>query len=200
MNKLHRINIDYFKMDDNGDIYCHFGKSIVCKVEKGCGQDGDPVCFYYRGQKLNGPDTRVGDIVYMHHNGPRTTWVLDKKPEDPRFALLWEAGFSSSSRIKVDDPYPARVISALREKAFGYTWTKGPENWSVNEYIRFVGEGLSHPTIIRDDSNMVKVALYSGSNGLDDYCQWYMADDATLADVEAALLSERRWNEDNPHL
>ena len=204
MGKMHRIVDSRFKMDENGELVCRLGMSIDCRVKTGWGQEGDPVEFYYRNQKLNGPETRVGDIIYMDHDGPRTSWLIAKKPRDPRLLLLWEFGYRSSTRVKVEDPSPATVIRALRTKAFGFDYTDGlgHTNWAWNEYGAFIGDGFKKPNLIKDNDGEVKVALYSGKVYVGDstFCQWYMRDDATLADVRAALLADSSLNKTHPLL
>lgn len=200
MSKLHRINSDRFTMDQVGEIITHFGMSIECRVESGWGQKGDPVGFYYKGQKLSGPETRVGDVVFMDHDGPRTTWVLGKKPRDPRLALLWEFGFRSATRIKVEEPTPGEVIYGLRKAAFGTAYTEGPGKYNScwNEAGCFIGDGFTSPTFIKDNNGKVLVALYSGRvfGGNSGFCQWFMAEDATLEDVKSALIADGSCNDE----
>ena len=205
MAKLHRINMENFKMDTEGELTCQFGMSIDCRVKTGWGQEGDPVEFYYRNQKLNGPKTRVGDIIYMDHDGPRTTWVLGRKPRDPRLALLWEFGYRSATRIKVEEPSPREVIYGLRKAAFGYAYTDGPSKYNSywNEAGCFIGDGFTSPTIIKDSTgDKVLVALYSGRVYIGDssFCQWFMAEDASIADVKSALLADCSCNKEHPLL
>lgn len=204
MGKMHRINSDCFKMDDSGELTCRFGMSIICKVETGWGQEGDLVSFHYNGQKLSGPVTHVGDIVFMEHDGPRTTWVLGKKPRDPRLSLLWEFGYRSSTRVQVKDRTCREVAYELRKQAFGYAYTDGPSkfNSSWNEGGCFIGDSFSSPTFIKDDNGEVIVALYSGRrfSGNSGFCQWFMAENATLADVKSALLADSSLNKEHPLL
>ena len=204
MGKLHKIDIVRFRMDANGEIVSRFGMSIDCKVESGWGQEGDPVGFYYNGQKLAGPETRIGDIIFMDHDGPRTTWVLGRKPRDPRLSLLWEFGYSSATRIKVEEHSVAAVCYELRKEAFGYAYTDGPSvfNSSWNEYGAFIGDGFTSPAIIKNSNGEVLVALYSGRrfNGDSGFCQWFMAENATLADVKSALLADNSLNKEHPLL
>lgn len=205
MAKLHRIDTNRFTMDRNGEIVARFGMSIECRVETGWGQEGDPVGFYYKGQKLSGPETRVGDVVFMDHDGPRTSWVIGKKPRDPRLALLWEFGYRSATRIKVEEPSPREVIYGLRKAAFGTAYTEGPSKYNSywNEAGCFIGDGFESPTIITDQSSgNVKVALYSGRVYIGDssFCQWFMAEDASIADVKSALLANCSCNKEHPLL
>lgn len=204
MAKLHRIDTNRFTMDHNGEIVARFGMSIDCKVKFGWGQEGDPVEFYYRDQKLNGPETRVGDIIYMDHDGPRTTWVIGKKPRDSRLALLWEFGYRASTRVQVEDSSPREVAYALRAKAFGTAYTEGPSRYNSywNDYGAFVGDGFKSPTIIKNAKGEVLVALYSGRvYGADSsFCQWFLADKATIGDVKSALLADCSCNKEHPLL
>lgn len=204
MAKLHRIDTNRFTMDANGELACQFGMSIICRVKTGWGQDGDPVEFYYKGQRLAGPETHVGDVVFMEHDGPRTTWVLGKKPRDPRLALLWEFGFRSATRIKVEEPTPREVIYGLRKAAFGTAYTEGPGKYNScwNEAGCFIGDGFTSPTIIQDTKGNVLVALYFGRVYIGDssFCQWFMADKATLEDVKSALLANCSLNKEHPLL
>ena len=205
MGKMHRINTEYFRMDENGEIFCQFGMSVICRVKTGWGQEGDPVQFYYRDQKLVGPETHVGDVVFMEHDGPRTTWVIARKPRDPRLALLWEFGYRSATRIKVEEPSPREVIYELRKTAFGTVYTEGPSRYNSywNEGGCFIGDGFVSPTIIKDQSaGNVKVALYSGRVYIGDssFCQWFMAENASLADVKAALIADNSLNKKHPLL
>ena len=201
---MHRIVDSRFKMDENGELVCRLGMSIDCRVKTGWGQEGDPVEFYYRNQKLNGPETRVGDIVFMEHDGPRTTWVLGKKPRDPRLSLLWEFGYRSSTRVQVEESSPANVMYALRSNAFGADYTDGPNkyNWAWNDDNCFIGDGFTKPTIIKDSLGKVLVALYSGRMFNHDsyFCQWFMNERATIADVKSALLADCSLNKEHPLL
>ena len=205
MAKLHRIDTNRFTMDRNGEIVARFGMSIDCRVKFGWGQEGDPVEFYYNNQKLLGPETRVGDVIFMDHDGPRTTWVLGKKPRDPRLALLWEFGYRSATRIRVEETTVANICYELRKKAFGYAYTDGPSkfNSSWNEYGAFIGDGFTSPTIIKDSTgDKVLVALYRGRvfGGDSSFCQWFMVEDASIADVKSALLANCSCNKEHPLL
>ena len=205
MGKMHRINTEYFRMDENGEIFCQFGMSVICRVESGWGQEGDPVGFYFRGQKLEGPETHIGDIIYMDHDGPRTTWVLSKKPRDPRLLLLWEFGYRSATRIRVEETTVANICYELRKKAFGYAYTDGPSkfNSSWNEYGAFIGDGFTSPTIIKDSTgDKVLVALYRGRafSGDSSFCRWFMNEKATITDVKSALLADCSLNQKHPLL
>ena len=204
MGKLHNIDITRFRMDANGEVVSRLGMSIDCIVESGWGADGDPVGFYYNNQKLDGPTTRIGDTIFMEHDGPRTTWVIGKKPRDPRLALLWEFGYRSSTRIRVEDSSAANICYELRKAAFGYAYTDGPSqhNSSWNEYGAFVGDGFTSPTFIKNSNGEVLVALYSGRrfNGDSGFCQWFLADTATLEDVKSALLADCSLNQKHPLL
>lgn len=204
MGKLHRIDTTRFNLDANGELVARFGMSIDCIVKTGWGQEGDPVEFYYRGQKLVGPETRVGDIIYMDHDGPRTTWVLGKKPSDPRLELLWEFGYRSSTRIDVTEPLPGEVVYELRARAFGTAYTEGPSrcNSCWNEHGVFIGDGFKFPTIIKNAKGEVLVALYSGRvfGGNSGFCQWFMAEKATLEDVKSALIAKSSCNKVHPLL
>ena len=168
------------------------------------GQEGDPVQFYYRDQKLVGPETRVGDVVFMEHDGPRTTWVLSKKPRDPRLLLLWEFGYRSSTRIRVEETTVANICDEMRKKAFGYAYTDGPSkfNSSWNEYGAFIGDGFTSPTIIKDSTGKVLVALYRGRafSGNSSFCQWFMDGNATLSDIKSALRADCTCNKEHPLL
>ena len=205
MGKLHHVDIARFSMNDSGEIVSRFGMSIECRVESGWGQEGDPVGFYFRGQKLEGPETHIGDIIYMDHDGPRTTWVLSKKPRDPRLLLLWEFGYRSATRIRVEETTVANICYELRKKAFGYAYTDGPSkfNSSWNEYGAFIGDGFTSPTIIKDSTgDKVLVALYRGRvfNGDASFCQWFMDGSATLSDIKSALRADCTCNEEHPLL
>ena len=205
MGKLHHVDIARFSMNDSGEIVSRFGMSIECRVEYGWGQEGDPVGFYFRGQKLEGPETHIGDIIYMDHDGPRTTWVLSKKPRDPRLLLLWEFGYRSATRIRVEETTVANICDEMRKKAFGYAYTDGPSkfNSSWNEYGAFIGDGFTSPTIIKDSTgDKVLVALYRGRvfNGDASFCQWFMDGNATLSDIKSALRADCTCNEEHPLL
>ena len=205
MGKLHHISSECFSMNQNGEIMARFGMSIICRVETGWGQDGDLVGFYYNDKKLSGPETRIGDDIFMDHDGPRTSWVIGKKPRDPRLALLWEFGYRSSTRIRVEDSSTANICYELRKAAFGYAYTDGPSqhNSSWNEYGAFVGDGFTSPTIIKDSTgDKVLVALYRGRvfGGDSSFCQWFMAEDASIADVKSALLANCSCNKEHPLL
>ena len=204
MSKLHHIISDHFHMDNNGELICRLGMSIICRVEVGWGQDGDLVGFYYNDKKLSGPETRVGDVIFMDHDGPRTSWVLGKKPRDPRLQLLWEFGYRKSTRVQVEETTVANVVYELRSNAFGIDYTEGPNkyNWAWNDDGCFIGDGFSKPTIVKDNSGKVLVALYSGRvfNHDTSYCQWFMAEDATMADVKSALLADNSLNKRSPLL
>ena len=204
MGKLHHIDSARFVMDTNGEMTARFGMSIVCRVETGWGQDGDLVGFYYNDKKLEGPEAKVGDVVFMDHDGPRTQWVIGKKPRDPRLQLLWEFGYRASTRIRVEDPSVASVCYELRKKAFGTAYTEGPSRYSSywNEGGCFIGDGFTSPTIIKDSSDKVLVALYSGRvYGADStFCQWFMNEKATIADVKSALLANCSCNKEHPLL
>ena len=204
MGKMHRINTEYFRMDENGEIFCQFGMSVICRVKTGWGQEGDPVQFYYRDQKLVGPETRIGDVVFMEHDGPRTSWVIARKPRDPRLSLLWEFGYRASTRVRVEDPSVAAVCYELRKKAFGTAYTEGPSRYNSawNEAGCFIGDGFASPTIIKDSTDKVLVALYCGRVfGADSsFCQWFMDGNATLSDVKSALLADCTCNKEHPLL
>lgn len=203
-SKLHHIDINRFKMDIHGEISCVLGMSILCRVESGWGQEGDPVAFYFRGQRLAGPKVYIGDNIYMNHFGSETTWVIAKKPCDPRLSLLWEFGYRSSTRVRVEDPSVSAVCYELRKKAFGFDYTDGcgHTNWAWNEYGAFIGDGFTSPTIIKKPSGKVLVALYKGRMyiGNSGFCQWFLADEATIADVKAALLADCSLNKEHPLL
>ena len=204
MGKMHRINTEYFRMDENGEIFCQFGMSITCRVKTGWGQEGDPVQFYYRDQKLSGPETMIGDVIFMEHDGPRTSWVIARKPRDPRLLLLWEFGYRSATRIRVEETTVANICDEMRKKAFGYAYTDGPSkfNSSWNEYGAFIGDGFTSPTIIKDSTGKVLVALYRGRafSGNSSFCQWFMDGNATLSDVKSALLADCSLNKEHPLL
>ena len=205
MGKLHHISSERFSMNQNGEIMARFGMSIECRVKTGWGQEGDPVQFYYRDQKLVGPETRVGDVVFMEHDGPRTTWVLSKKPRDPRLLLLWEFGYRSATRIRVEETTVANICYELRKKAFGTAYTEGPSRYNSywNDYGAFVGDGFKSPTIIKNaKGDEVLVALYSGRvYGADSsFRQWFMNESATLDDVKSALLADCSLNQKHPLL
>ena len=197
MAKLHVINEKYFKMSDSMEIFCQFGMSILCRVETGWGQEGDLVGFYYKGQKLDGPETHVGDIIYMDHDGPRTTWVIGKKPRDPRLALLWEFGYRSATRIRVAEPSVDMVLHELKVHAgFDYPVVSDPSesDWGWREPI--IERPSKKPIIITDNTgNNVLVALFAGYKGSGrTYCYWFMADNATIADVKSALIASSETN------
>ena len=202
MAKLHVINEKYFKMSDSMEVFCQFGMSILCRVETGWGQEGDLVGFYYKGQKLDGPEVRVGDIVYMDHDGPRTSWVIGKKPRDPRLSLLWEFGYRSATRVRVEDPSPTRVIHKLRVRA-GFEYPNdsdpGPGDWTWREPI--IERESKKPVIIKDATGNVLVALYAGyvRSGR-TYCYWFMNESASLADIKSALLASSISNKEHPLL
>lgn len=204
MGKLHHISSERFSMNQNGEIMARFGMSIECRVKTGWGQEGDPVQFYYRDQKLVGPETRVGDVVFMEHDGPRTSWVIARKPRDPRLSLLWEFGYRASTRVRVEDPSVAAVCHELRKKAFGTAYTEGPSRYNSawNEAGCFIGDGFASPTIIKDSTDKVLVALYCGRVfGADSsFCQWFMDGNATLSDVKSALLADCSLNQKHPLL
>ena len=204
MGKLHHISSERFSMNQNGEIMARFGMSIECRVKTGWGQEGDPVQFYYRDQKLVGPETRVGDVVFMEHDGPRTSWVIARKPRDPRLSLLWEFGYRASTRVRVEDPSVAAVCNELRKKAFGTAYTEGPSRYNSawNEAGCFIGDGFASPTIIKDSTDKVLVALYCGRVfGADSsFCQWFMDGNATLSDVKSALLADCTCNKEHPLL
>ena len=205
MGKLHHISSERFSMNQNGEIMARFGMSIECRVKTGWGQEGDPVQFYYRDQKLEGPETHIGDIIYMDHDGPRTTWVLSKKPRDPRLLLLWEFGYRSATRIRVEETTVANICYELRKKAFGTAYTEGPSRYNSywNDYGAFVGDGFKSPTIIKNaKGDEVLVALYSGRvYGADSsFRQWFMNESATLDDVKSALLADCSLNQKHPLL
>ena len=204
MGKLHHVDIARFSMNDSGEIVSRFGMSIECRLESGWGQEGDPVQFYYRDQKLVGPETRVGDVVFMEHDGPRTSWVIARKPRDPRLSLLWEFGYRASTRVRVEDPSVAAVCYGLRKKAFGTAYTEGPSRYNSawNEAGCFIGDGFASPTIIKDSTDKVLVALYCGRVfGADSsFCQWFMDGNATLSDVKSALLADCTCNKEHPLL
>ena len=204
MGKLHHISSERFSMNQNGEIMARFGMSIECRVKTGWGQEGDPVQFYYRDQKLVGPETRIGDVVFMEHDGPRTSWVIGKKPRDPRNSLLWEFGYRSATRIRVEDPSVAAVCYELRKKAFGYAYTDGPSRYNSawNEAGCFIGDGFTSPTIIKDSTDKVLVALYRGRvSGADStFCRWFMNEKATITDVKSALLADCSLNQKHPLL
>ena len=198
MAKLHRISTDRFTMDANGELACQFGMSIICRVKTGWGQDGDPVEFYYKGQRLAGPETHVGDVVFMEHDGPRTTWVLGRKPRDPRLSLLWEFGYRASTRVKVEDPSVDSVVHELRIRA-GFEYPEDPTDWAWREPLPC---GSKKPTVIKDTSGNVLVALYAGRVvGRDTtYCQWFMSEAATMADIKSALITRSSVNKRHPLL
>ena len=205
MGKLHHVDIARFSMNDSGEIVSRFGMSIECMVESGWGHEGDPVGFYFRGQKLEGPETHIGDIIYMDHDGPRTTWVLGKKPRDPRLLLLWEFGYRSSTRIRVEETTVANICYELRKKAFGTAYTEGPSRYNSawNEAGCFIGDGFASPTIIKNaKGDEVLVALYSGRvYGADSsFCQWFMNEKATITDIKSALLADCSLNQKHPLL
>lgn len=195
---LHRIILERFKMDINFELTCKLGMSILCRVESGWGQEGDPVAFYFRGQRLAGPEVHIGDNIYMNHMGSETTWVVAKKPRDPRLSLLWEFGYRSSTRIRVDDRSPKDVVHALRVQA-GFEYPDEPDDWGWREPLPC---GSKKPNIIKDQNGKVLVALYSGRTiGRDTtYCQWYLAEEATTDDVKAALIAHRASNANHPLL
>lgn len=198
MAKLHRINMENFKMDTEGELTCQFGMSIICKVEMGWGQEGDPVSFYCKGQKLSGPETHVGDSIFMDHRGPETTWLIAKKPRDPRLALLWKFGYRASTRVNVEDHSVDRVVHELRIRA-GFEYPDEPENWAWREPLPC---GSKKPTVIKDASGNVLVALYAGRVvGRDTtYCQWFMSEGATMADIKSALITRSSVNKRHPLL
>ena len=205
MGKLHHVDIARFSMNDSGEIVSRFGMSIECRLESGWGQEGDPVQFYYRDQKLVGPETRVGDVIFMEHDGPRTSWVIARKPRDPRLSLLWEFGYRASTRVQVEDSSPSEVVYTLRAQAFGTAYTEGPSkfNSSWNEYGAFIGDGFTSPTIIKDSTgDKVLVALYRGRVfGADSsFCRWFMNEKATITDVKSALLADCSLNQKHPLL
>ena len=199
MGKLHHVVENCFRMDDNGEITCRFGMSIDCRVKTGWGQEGDPVEFYYREQKLSGPETRVGDVIFMDHDGPRTSWVIGKKPRDPRLSLLWEFGYRASTRVNVEEHSIDRVVHELRVRA-GFEYPDSdPTDWSWREPLPC---GSRKPTIITDAAGNVLVALYAGRvMGHDTtYCQWYMNEAATMADIKSALIARSSVNKRHPLL
>ena len=200
MGKLHHIDSARFVMDTNGEITARFGMSIVCRVETGWGQDGDLVGFYYKGQRLTGPETRVGDIVFMDHDGPRTTWVLGRKPKDPRLELLWEFGYRASTRIRVAEPSVVVVLHELRVHAgFEYPTASDPTDWAWRPPI--LERESKKPVLIKDNTGNVLVALYAGYVGSGrTYCHWFMADNATITDVKSALLASSKTNKEHPLL
>ena len=205
MGKMHRINTEYFRMDENGEIFCQFGMSVICRVKTGWGQEGDPVQFYYRDQKLVGPETRIGDVVFMEHDGPRTSWVIARKPRDPRLSLLWEFGYRASTRVQVEETTVANICDEMRKKAFGYAYTDGPSKFNSywNDYGAFVGDGFKSPTIIKNaKGDEVLVALYSGRvYGADStFCRWFMNEKATITDVKSSLLADCSLNQKDPLL
>lgn len=204
MGKLHHISSERFSMYQNGEIMARFGMSIECRVEFGWGQDGDLVGFYYNDKKLSGPETRIGDDIFMDHDGPRTSWVIGKKPRDPRLSLLWEFGYRSATRVRVEDPSIAAVCYELRKAAFGYAYTDGPSqhNSAWNEAGCFIGDGFASPTIIKDSTDKVLVALYCGRVfGADSsFRQWFMNESATLDDVKSALRADCTCDEEHPLL
>ena len=192
MSKLHHISGDYFHMDDNGELTCRFGMSIICKVETGWGQEGDLVSFCCKGQKLSGPETHVGDIIFMDHRGPETSWLIAKKPRDPRLKLLWEFGYRSNTRVKVEEPSVNSVVHELRVHA-GFEYPNVPDDWSWREPLPC---GSRKPTVVKDAGDNVLVALYAGRVvGRDTtYCQWYMNEAATMADIKSALIAHSSVN------
>lgn len=200
MAKLHRVVENCFRMDDNGEITCHFGMSIICRVETGWGKIGDLVGFYYKGQKLAGPETHVGDAIFMDHDGPRTSWVIAKKPRDPRLSLLWEFGYRSTTRIRVAEPSVDVVLHELRVHAgFDYPVVSDPSDWGWREPI--IERPSKKPVIIKDRIGNVLVALYAGYMGSGrTYCYWFMSDTATVADVKSALLTSSKTNKEHPLL
>ena len=204
MGKLHHISSERFSMNQNGEIMARFGMSIECRVKSGWGQDGDLVEFYYNDKKLSGPETMIGDVIFMDHDGPRTSWVIGKKPRDPRLSLLWEFGYRASTRVRVDDPSVAAVCYGLRKKAFGTAYTEGPSRYNSawNEAGCFIGDGFKSPTIIKNAKGDVLVALYSGRVfGADtSFCQWFMNEATTLDDVKSALLADYSLNQKHPLL
>ena len=204
MGKLHHISSERFSMNQNGEIMARFGMSIECRVESGWGQDGDLVGFYYNDKKLSGPETRIGDDIFMDHDGPRTSWVIGKKPRDPRLSLLWEFGYRSATRVRVEDPSVGTVCYELRKKAFGTAYTEGPSRYNSawNEAGCFIGDGFASPTIIKDSTDKVLVALYCGRVfGADSsFRQWFMNESATLDDVKSALLADCSLNQKHPLL
>ena len=204
MGKLHHISSERFSMNQNGEIMARFGMSIDCRVKSGWGQDGDPVQFYYRDQKLSGPETMIGDVIFMDHDGPRTSWVIGKKPRDPRLSLLWEFGYRSATRVRTADPSVAAVCYELRKKAFGTAYTEGPSRYNSywNEAGCFIGDGFASPTIIKDSTGKVLVALYSGRvyGGDCSFRQWFMNEKATITDVKSALLADCSLNKEHPLL
>ena len=200
MGKMHRIVDSRFKMDENGELVCRLGMSIDCQVKTGWGREGDPVEFYYHGQKLDGPKTHVGDNIYMDHDGPRTSWIIAKKPRDPRLSLLWEFGFRSSTRVNVEDHSADSVVHELRVHAgFEYPDDSDPTDWAWREPLPC---GTRKPIIVKDNSGNVMVALYSGRvSGRDTgYCQWFMAENASLADIKSALIADSSLNKEHPLL
>ena len=197
--KMHRIALERFKMDINTELTCLLGMSILCRIESGWGQEGDPVAFYYKGHRLaGGPTVHIGDNIFMDHRGPRTTWVIARKPRDPRLFLLWEFGYRSATRVRVEDSSPREVIHALRTHA-GFEYPDEPDDWTWREPLPC---GSKKPTVIKDDSGNVLVALYAGKVvGRDTgYCQWFMAENANLADVKAALIARSAINKRHPLL
>ena len=204
MGKLHHISSERFSMNQNGEIVARFGMSIECRVKSGWGQDRDLVEFYYNDKKLSGPETRIGDDIFMDHDGPRTSWVIGKKPRDPRLSLLWEFGYRSATRVRVEDPSVVAVCYELRKKAFGTAYTEGPSRYNSawNEAGCFIGDGFASPTIIKDSTDKVLVALYCGRVfGADSsFRQWFMNESATLDDVKSALLADCSLNQKHPLL
>ena len=200
MSKLHIINEKYFKMSDSMEVFCQFGMSILCRVETGWGKIGDPVGFYYKGQKLSGPETHVGDAIFMDHDGPHTSWIIAKKPRDPRLSLLWEFGYRSATRIRVAEPSADAVLHELRVRA-GFEYADDPtdDNWAWKEPI--IERPSKKPVIIKDAKGNVLVALYAGYVGSGrTYCYWFMREDASLADIKSALLASSESNKRHPLL
>ena len=140
----------------------------------------------------------------MEHDGPRTSWVIARKPRDPRLSLLWEFGYRSATRIRVEETTVANICDEMRKKAFGYAYTDGPSkfNSSWNEYGAFIGDGFTSPTIIKASTGKVLVALYRGRafSGNSSFCQWFMDDNATITDVKSALLADCSLNQKHPLL
>ena len=203
--KMHRIALERFKMDINTELTCLLGMSILCRIEGGWGQEGDPVAFYYKGHRLAGPTVHIGDNIFMDHDGPRTTWVIARKPRDPRLSLLWEFGYRSATRVQVADSSPSEVAYTLRAQAFGTAYTEGPSRYNSywNDYGAFVGDGFKSPTIIKNAKvNEVLVALFSGRvYGADStFCRWFMSEKATITDVKSALLADCSLNQKHPLL
>ena len=198
MSKLHIINEKYFKMSDSMEVFCQLGMSILCRVETGWGKIGDPVGFYYKGQKLSGPETHVGDAIFMDHDGPYTSWIIAKKPRDPRLSLLWEFGYRSSTRINVEDPSVDSVVHALRIHA-GFEYADGPaDDWAWREPI--IEKPSKKPVIIKDKTGVL-VSLFAGYLGSGrTYCYWFMREDASLVDIKSALLASSESNKRHPLL